>query len=200
MSLALKEKYPDIDEALSRALDPPCEGVMRKIVFAAAGNNTGGNAGRSWPARKDGVIAVHVTDGLGNGANINPSREGDLCFATLGYSIEHTLYHEEGDENLYISGTSFATPIAAGIAANVLEYARHRIEDLTTARRNRLYSGSCIKKIFKAMSTRRGDYDYVQPWTFWERISREGSRINGDRHSNNPDDIGEALKQIIADC
>jgi hypothetical protein len=67
MSIALKEENPDIDQELNEALNPSYDGATSKIVFAAAGNNTGGNARRSWPARRDGVIAVHATDGLGLG-------------------------------------------------------------------------------------------------------------------------------------
>ncbi|KIX05940.1 uncharacterized protein Z518_03914 [Rhinocladiella mackenziei CBS 650.93] len=199
ISLALHEENPDIDEALNEALDPSYVGATRKIVFAAAGNNSGGNARRSWPARKDGVIAVHVTDGLGTAVNINPSNEGDVCFATLGCGIKHTWYNEDDQGEVYISGTSFATPIAVGIAANVMEYARRRVDDLNEERKKRLYSAGCMKQIFRAMSDKRGDYYYVQPWTFWNDRIRGGRWRNRDFPINDPDNIGLALKYIITD-
>ncbi|KAF8855673.1 hypothetical protein BDZ45DRAFT_727983 [Acephala macrosclerotiorum] len=195
MSIALKEENPDIDEELDEALDPSYSGVTRKIIFAAAGNNSGGNARRSWPARKDGVIAVHVTDGLGTGVNINPSSGGEVCFATLGCDIKHTWYEGDDEGDMYISGTSFATPIAAGIAANVMEFARHRVDNLNEERKKRLYSAGCMKQIFKAMSDKRGDYYYVQPWTFWDDRFRGGWWKNRDLPPNDPENIGLALNE-----
>ncbi|KAL8294203.1 hypothetical protein RB597_008037 [Gaeumannomyces tritici] len=66
-------------------------------------------------------------------------------------------------ETVWISGTSYATPIAAGIAANVLEFARHHAE-LTSGERELLYSWFGMSRIFRAMSDVRKDYDYITPW------------------------------------
>jgi hypothetical protein len=187
MSLILPEADTGIEKELKQALDPSYEGAARKIVFAAAGNS-GGNAPRGWPACRKGVIAVHATDGLGFAANINPNiDEDDENFATLGRDIK--LCHNpsgktEQDKNVYISGTSFATPIAAGIAANVLEFARHRL-NLTVNQRKLLCSGGCMKKVFREMMGKRGGYGYIQPWTLWAHGNR--------KHK----DICDVLKAII---
>jgi len=205
MSFALRETNPDIDEAIQQALDPTNvreTGATRKIIFAAAGNNKGGNTRPSWPASRNGVIAIHATDGLGTPVNINPSSTGGDCFATLGSNIPYTVYEEnkdgdDDDKEIYISGTSFATPVAAGIAANVLEYARRHIHDLNEDRKKELYSGPCMKRIFRAMSQKRGDYHYVQPWTFWEERIRGGWWGGNEYPQGHYGNVSLALKHII---
>jgi hypothetical protein len=70
-------------------------------------------------------------------------------------------------EKVWISGTSYATPIAAGIAANVLEFARHHVE-MTPGQRECLYSWWGMSLIFQAMSVERYGYDYIRPWKMFD--------------------------------
>lgn len=70
-------------------------------------------------------------------------------------------------EKVWISGTSYATPIAAGIAANVLEFARHHAE-MTPGEREWLYSWWGMSLIFQAMSVYRNGYDYIRPWKMFD--------------------------------
>ena len=209
LSFSLRGLHQDIDDSIREALDPTNvaqTAATRKIIFAAAGNNRGGNTRRSWPASRNGAIAVHATDGMGTPVNINPSREGGVCFATLGMNIPYTLYYhnEDGDlddREVYISGTSFATPIAAGIAANILEYARLHIDELDEDRKKRLYSGPCMRRIFTALSQERNGYHYVQPWTFWEQRMDGGEWDGNDypRGDPNGDNVAQALLHIVRD-
>jgi hypothetical protein len=137
-----------------------------KIMLAAA-SNCGGNGGRAYPARDPNVICIHASDGTGNDGGINPpAEEHPDYFSTLGVAIR--CYWNE--EFVYKSGTSFATPVAAAIAANFLDYAaclasHGRLTGLQNAEVRRSQG---MKKVFtKFLSKRIQGHRYVAPWHFW---------------------------------
>ena len=73
----------------------------------------------SWPAKLDDVICIHSANGLGRLSGITPNDNTRYRICTLGEAVPF----ENGGQVVYHSGTSFATPIAAAIAAIVLEFA-----------------------------------------------------------------------------
>ncbi|KFA48129.1 hypothetical protein S40293_10226 [Stachybotrys chartarum IBT 40293] len=134
------------------------------ITMFAAAANSGGNKPRAYPSsRGSPVICVHASDGLGNDGGISPNPEPDESnFSTLGISIASKW---KGDDVLK-SGTSFATPIAAAFAADVLEFARHKC-DLDESGLQNLCDYDGMHKILKLMARKRQDYDYVTPLHLW---------------------------------
>lgn len=134
------------------------------IMFAAAANH-GRNAPRSFPATERDVICVHACDGNGSDAGINPPPvEGDLNFSTLGVSVNLIWDSEE----IFKSGTSFATPIAAGFAADALEIIT-RQNILPDRFHRRLFSGDGVRHLFEKMSVGQdGKYRYLAPWLLWK--------------------------------
>ncbi|EHK42506.1 hypothetical protein TRIATDRAFT_33437 [Trichoderma atroviride IMI 206040] len=134
------------------------------ITMFAAAANSGGNQPRAYPAsRGSPVICVHASDGLGNDGGISPDPLPDECnFSTLGISIASKW---KGDDVLK-SGTSFATPIAAALAADVLEFARHRC-DLDESELKSLREHDGIYKILKLMARKRQNHDYLTPLHLW---------------------------------
>lgn len=132
-----------------------------KLIFAAA-SNSGPQGRRAYPAKELGVFAVHATRDDGTSADhINPPRnETTDNFATLGYRIPSRWRGED----VLISGTSFATPMAVAIAANVLEFVRRAPQEYQRGNPRYFFSYGGMRKLLSQMASRRGDYDWVRPW------------------------------------
>lgn len=193
ISLALAEEHDDINEEITQAVSPLYY-TRPRIVFAAAGNEKLHGL-RAFPARKEGVIAVHSTDGSGEWVKLNPNPESKLNFSTLGESIRIRWPDPSNPGELkdnYISGSSFATPIAAGIAANVLEFARHRSMPTHV-----VYRPQGMMKILRAMSCRRGEYDVVHPLAFWEAVFDGGTWKGQMLPRKDPQNICKVLKSVL---
>ncbi|EXU96516.1 peptidase S8 family protein [Metarhizium robertsii] len=160
-SLVPEASLFNVQNAIHRAA------TARKIMFAAA-SNCGGNGPRAYPASDPSVICTHAADGNGYDGGINPPK-GDHAdyFSTLGMAIG-CIWDERC---VYKSGTSFATPVAAAIAANVLDYAAYSVAagKLTDQRYRELRQSQGMKKAFtKFLSVQMQHYRYVAPWHFWK--------------------------------
>lgn len=156
MSFGFEDEYDLIDSAVERAVQ------KGKLIFAAASNN-GGISGRSRPARNEDVMCIHACDGLGNKGDINPNPLPDANnFTTLGVAIPSRWRRKE----VWKTGTSFATPIAAGFAADMLEFAKHRC-NFTPERWKLLHKRRGMQAIFRKMAEKREKYDFVHPGRLW---------------------------------
>lgn len=90
-------------------------------IFAAA-SNYGHNHQESWPARHSQVISIYAADGVGNKYSKNPTpKTGNDNFSVLGVEVSGRW---KDDTNKRKSGTSVATPIAAGVATIFIEFMR----------------------------------------------------------------------------
>lgn len=134
----------------------------------------------------DKVLAIHATDGHGNPSKMNPSpMNHHHNFSTLGESIPSPL---KGGGYLP-PGTSFSTPIAAGMAANMLTLAVECLgeSEKDKALRRFAFKRAGVLRIFNKASQDRCGYNYVCP-----------SRVAEDRDA--VDEIGgwlrEALKEL----
>jgi len=87
------------------------------VIFAAA-CNYGLNQETAFPARDHRVISVYAFDGLGGSGTISPPgpvEEASLGTLGCGVQLSFRSAAKAG------SGTSYATPILAAIAANLLD-------------------------------------------------------------------------------
>jgi len=85
-------------------------------------------------------------------------------FTTLGVGISSRWKKKE----VWKSGTSFATPIAAGLAANVLEFANFHCTGLFSYQRDILKKPRGMEALFYAMSESREEYDFVHAIRLWD--------------------------------
>lgn len=170
MSFGLDVRDMEIDKAIHTAVNANIS------IFAAAANN-GGNKPRAYPSsRTHGVICIHASDGIGNDGGISPTplKKRDN-FSTLGIAIPSKWKGKP----VHISGTSFATPIAASLAADVLEFARHKC-DLNRHQQDVLHHFDGVRQILELMveqeAETRGGYDYVMPFHLWT-AKRSDSKV-----------------------
>lgn len=141
------EGYAQLESALRNAY------ANNVLLFAAASNN-GGKLGRSFPARDHSVIAIHSTDTNGNRSSFSPTAVShDVNLATVGEAVESAWpVHlcDEEENPMFIknrSGTSYATPIAAGISAFLLLYARMYLPEKAEALKSLQRMKAVLKRV-----------------------------------------------------
>ncbi|UKZ74547.1 hypothetical protein TrVFT333_002217 [Trichoderma virens FT-333] len=186
------EGYDDLEDAIDRAYG-------KKILIFAAASNSGARLGRAYPASSSQVICVHSTNTSGTPSDFSPTAEpNNLNFATVGESIESAwpmlLCHDLATPQRYVksrSGTSYATPIMAGIAAFLLQYSRlHLSERASSALKRKEKMEALLKRCAERGPNYapRGNYYYVELSLHQHNLfGRELERIN--------DEILESLKR-----
>ncbi|CEJ90862.1 hypothetical protein VHEMI06615 [[Torrubiella] hemipterigena] len=121
MSFGFEGKIGIINKAMTNArkLDKP-------PLFFAATRNDGANKRIAWPASDHHAFGVSSTDGNGAPSPYNPDEDGaaPILYA-FGEGV--TVNRPAGNPKLtvtHISGTSFAAPTAAALAANLISFVR----------------------------------------------------------------------------
>lgn len=168
MSFGFPDRCYDYDDLARHIQSAYAKGI---VIFAAA-SNEGANGPRSYPARDPRVMCVHAFDGLGKDArSFNPlAVPNEDNFATLGIGLQCSWK----GVTCYKSGTSFATPIAAGIAANSLQYAKFHTEEGRLSKQDKIYERlrtfDGMRKMFQIMTAHQDKlgYQWVCPWNFWK--------------------------------
>jgi len=162
-----------IEQIIDRAID---EGI---IILAAAGNE-GSNFDIPFPSTMENVLCIGSAHGRGLSSEFNPPhRNVTEKYSALGEHVVAAFFHETPfhEERQARSGSSIAVPVAAGIAANILEYITQMMD-----RPQGLEATLVMRKLFLAMSgaTRGENYRNLVPWDLfkhdktqnWQRISQ----------------------------
>jgi subtilisin family serine protease len=193
MSFGFPERVNGYTELENAILDAYRSSVL---LFAAA-SNSGANLDRAYPARHQEVICIHSTDANGNRSTFSPTAtNSDDNFATIGEAVEsawpiHLCNQEKRKTSVaHKSGTSFATPIAAGIGAFLLQYSRlHLSEEEAKMLKRSSGMKAVLRRISKKRegSKERDGYEYIAP-------SRYSDNFFGKSESHVKVAIVDALK------
>lgn len=178
MSFGFPDSIPKIDDAIMTAF-------MAGVILFAAASNEGANSQTpvSYPARHHLVVCINSTDGQGTGSRFTPPPQpNENNFGIVGEAVRSAwpTHFRKGLEQRK-SGTSVATPIAAGVAALVLEFIRQRP---ALAEGTRIKYGTLVE-ILKSMTIKSSNgYDYLRPWALFDRVESR-------------DEIASNIKRIL---
>ena len=160
--------YAEEQQCISRAIRGALYERDDSILFIAAASNYGANDKEMFPARHDSVISIRGTNSNGKFEHFNPPRtqNEETAFGTLGLDVPSAWLSDHDDE-VYKSGTSIATAVAAGIAGVLLGYVSGKlkegaIQDVDKKLRTR----QGMQAMFKALTLQREEerYLYFAPW------------------------------------
>ena len=151
--------YPLFQRAIRKSY-----GRDKPVLLFAAASNSGGNQDCTYPARFDHVFCINSCDGNGNKSSFTPNpTTGKKAYSILGEGIF------AAQASSRISGTSYATPIAAGLAASLIEFAKQSWpEDGDEVERKRLFehlhTDAGMASLFDRIAEPRDSYYYLCPW------------------------------------
>lgn len=161
MPFAFPHRNDDVADAVDHASS------RRVLLFAAASNESDSKLG--FPACLPEVICVYSNKNATIPSTFcRLGKQGDNNFCTIGEEVEGAwpLHLNNGKESKRETGTSCSTPIAAGVAALILEYAtqkgRHNVERAKELKKKQFME----KVLFSCMTERSntGVYNLIEPW------------------------------------
>ncbi|KAF7552213.1 hypothetical protein G7Z17_g4462 [Cylindrodendrum hubeiense] len=191
-----EEIYVDGKPVISNAISKALHKTDQRILFFAAAANDGGNRAEMFPASSGQVLSIRGSDEFGWPQRFNPPPDynAKTCFMTLGVDVPGASLSTSEDQGADVcqSGTSVATPIAAGIAAMLLGYARVYEEELhqmlgphDEAKLSRLWRITGMSALFEKMAE-----EMANKWSYLNI-----HKITGDSHSMRLAMIARAVKE-----
>ncbi|KAF4963424.1 hypothetical protein FSARC_8557 [Fusarium sarcochroum] len=133
-----------------------------------------------YPARSDNVIAIDAADGLGEHARTAPSLSSPYSRGSR-FSAPGLGLSSPNSETTW-SGSSFACPIATGIGALVLEFARQPPLSESQSVQRCLQDTPAMLALFRHMSSEKGlaGLKFLTPWKLTGESSEERLFVSVD--------------------
>ena len=162
ISWGMENEVPKIQEAIEKASD---SGV---VIFACASND-GLNKPITFPASigEPKVFCIGSADATGTRSRFSPVAKGIPKYSAIGEAVLGAGFSKSDStpKRVRKDGTSISTPVAAGIAAELIEYTRQFLDPGKDA--------ACfenMRKLFLAMSiqSKGRSYRFLAPWSLFE--------------------------------
>lgn len=155
MSFGFPRKNPK-NSIIEQAIRNAGERRNWSIIFFAAAANEGSNTEELFPASFDQVIPIRGTDCVGAfvqqyDPEVAPFKRGMPLYGTLGEDVPW----DWPDENKLSSGCSIATPIAASIAALIIQCVTSTSANFNDDDQRRIRKREAILAIFHAISAEK---------------------------------------------
>lgn len=165
--------FPREKSSIKRAIRRAEEQRNWSIIFFAAAANEGSNTEELFPANFDPVISIRGTDCAGSfvplyDPSVSRVKHGTQLYGTLGEDVPWDWPHEE---NLS-SGCSIATPIAAGIAALIIQCVASQSSYFREEDQRMIRTRRAILEVFYEISVEKAvNRRYINPRNL---VDREG--------------------------
>ena len=173
--------YAEEQSCISRAIRRAIHERDNSILFLAAASNFGANDKEMFPARHHSVISVRGTNANGDFEDFNPSKgqNEQTAFGTLGLEVPGA-WLSDFDGDVYKSGCSVATAIAAGIVGMLLEYVNRKSDEngfQDVMKKIRTREG--MEAMFRALASRtlKESYLYLTPWKLESKTDTQRSAL-----------------------
>ncbi|KAL1617277.1 hypothetical protein SLS56_011048 [Neofusicoccum ribis] len=160
--------FPNEMDSIRQAIHAVEVERKHSLIFFAAAANDGSNTAELFPAFMDSVISVRGTDTSGDfiplyDPEVPRYNHGKQVYGTLGQDVP--CGWPDDYPSMLLSGCSVATPIAAGIAAMIMQCAASRPDQFSERDQRRIRTRRGITEIFYDISVERGNERfYVAPW------------------------------------